>query len=86
MHRITEAQPLDGHRVRLRFDDGSEGVVDFGPLAARGGIYAGLALAPRAVSIGPRGRSLEWPSPEGTVDFCADALRLEIEQQRAAAE
>lgn len=87
MQRITLAEMLPGYRLRLRFADGAEGVADLAPLVARGGVYAAIAAAPDAVRIGPRGRSVEWPGPEGeAVDFCADALRLEIEARRAAAE
>jgi len=28
MVAVTEAEPLEGHQLRLRFDDGSERVVD----------------------------------------------------------
>lgn len=87
MERIVEAQMMPGHRLRLRYADGLEGVAELAPLVARGGVYAAIAAAPDAVRIGRRGRSVEWPGADGEpVDFCADALRLEIEARRVAAE
>ncbi len=86
MQRIVAAEMQPGFRLRLRFADGLEGIADFAPLVARGGVYAAIAAAPEAVRIGPRGRSVEWPDGAGdTVDFCADALRLEIEGRSSAA-
>lgn len=85
MERITSADMLPGYRLRLRFADGVEGVVDFSALVARGGVYAAIAAAPDAVRIGARGRSVEWPAGDGeVVDFCADALRLEVMAGRLA--
>lgn len=87
MERIVEAQMMPGYRLRLRFADGLDGVAELAPLVARGGVYAAIAAAPQAVRIGMRGRSVEWPGLDGeAVDFCADALRLDIEARRAAAE
>jgi hypothetical protein len=86
MHRIVAAEMESGFRLRLRFADGVEGIADFAPLVARGGVYAAIAAAPEAVRIGPHGRSVGWSDATGeTVDFCADALRLEIEGRSAAA-
>ena len=86
MQRIVTAEMQPGFRLRLRFADGLEGVADFAPLVARGGVYAAIAGAPDAGRIGPNGRSVEWPDAAGeSVDFCADALRLEIEGRSAEA-
>ena len=63
-------------KLKLRFDDGVEGVVD---LAAEVGI--GIFTASNnpnhfaAVKIVHNGRALEWP---GEIDLCGDALYLEI--------
>jgi hypothetical protein len=86
MDRITGAEMLPGYRLRLRFADGAEGVADLAHLVAMGGVYAVIAAAPDAVRIGEYGRSVEWRGEDGEpVDFCADALRLEIDARRAAA-
>lgn len=29
---VVEVEPLSGHRIRVRFDDGSEGVYDMTPM------------------------------------------------------
>ena len=86
MQTITAARMLPGYRLHLAFADGAQGVVDFAPLVARGGVYAAIAAAPEAVSIGPRGRSIAWQGADGElVDFCADALRLDLKAERDAA-
>ena len=87
MQVIVAAGMEPGYRLRLRFADGMEGTADLAPLVARGGVYRAIAAAPGAVRIGARGRSVEWPDGAGdTVDFCADALRLEVEGRSLAAE
>ncbi len=87
MQTITAARMLPGYQLSLTFADGAQGVVDFAPLVARGGVYAAIAAAPEAMSIGPRGRSIAWQGADGKpVDFCADALRLDMEARQAAAE
>ena len=87
MQRIVSAEMLPGYRLRIAFADGTQGIAELAPLVARGGVYAAIAAAPDAVRIGPRGRSVEWTDADGeTVDFCADALRLDIEGRSIAAE
>jgi hypothetical protein len=75
MKRIVSIEVLAPQRVRLRFDDGVEGVADLSRFAGAGVfvIWNDPAVWRQAV-IGPAGRSLEWP---GEVDLCADALWLE---------
>jgi hypothetical protein len=76
-HRIVSLARSDGG-LRLRFNDGVEGVFDPAPLVVRGGVFTRLAdpayLA--AARIGENGRSLEFPDD---VDFCADALWLKAQ-------
>ena len=76
MKRITSAEPLPNHRLRLRYSDGVEGTVD---LSAELGkeVFAAWGDAKHfaSVRIVHHGRSLEWP---GGIDLCADALYLEI--------
>ena len=40
---IVEVQPLDGHRLHLRFEDKIEGVVDIAQLVQFTGVFAPLA-------------------------------------------
>lgn len=77
LRTITSATPLLDQRIGLIWADGSESVVDLGPVLAKGGVFAFLADpdAFQAVAVGDRGRSLVWIDPEGDeVDLCADAL------------
>lgn len=78
LHRILDVSPLPDYRLRLRYEDGTSGEIDCQPLIVRGGVYVRLASpgAFRQVSISGSGRYLEWP---GNVDFCADALYEELQ-------
>jgi len=76
MKKITALQVLDNYRVWLHFDDGVEGEVEFSVHVGRGVFapWADYAFF-RQASIGESGRTLTWP---GELDFCADALWLEV--------
>jgi hypothetical protein len=39
---LTEAKPLDGYTVRVRFEDGTSGEVDLAYLADYGGVFEPL--------------------------------------------
>jgi hypothetical protein len=70
--------------VRLIFDDGFAGEVDFAEMIAGGGVMTllGDPAAFAQVKIGEGGRSLGWIDAVGNdVDFCADALRFQAEEQ-----
>ncbi|HYR56987.1 MAG TPA: DUF2442 domain-containing protein [Chthoniobacteraceae bacterium] len=77
--KITDVEPLDRFRLRVRFDDGTSGVADLGHLAGRGvfqswnepGVF-------EQVSITPVG-ALEWP---GEIDLCPDAVYLQVTGKR----
>ena len=76
MKHITTAQPSPDYRLKLRFDDGVEGVVNLSAEVGKG-IFAAWK-DPKlfaSVKIEHGGRSLAWP---GEIDLCADALYLEI--------
>jgi hypothetical protein len=73
---ILALQPLPDHKLKLRYDDGVEGVVDLSAEAGKG--FFAAWQDPKhfaSVKIQHGGRSLEWP---GGIDLCADALYLEI--------
>jgi hypothetical protein len=80
MIRIVAAKVLDGYRVWLRFEDGAAGEVDFSAHAGKGVFapWSDYAFFRRA-AIGEKGRVLAWP---GELDFCADALWLQITGKR----
>jgi hypothetical protein len=76
MKKIIAQRILENYRVWLRFDDGVEGEADFSAHVGQG------VFAPwtdytffRQAAIGEHGRTLTWP---GELDFCADALWLEV--------
>lgn len=76
MHRIVEARPLEKFKVRVRFDDNVEGVVDLSDVAGKG-IFAAWndpAVFP-AVFIDPLTHTLAWP---GGIDLCPDSLYAEV--------
>jgi Protein of unknown function (DUF2442) len=78
---VTAAETLDGYRLRLRFDDGSERVVDlsdslWGPMAEplRDPEYFGL------VRVDPELRTIVWPNG---FDLDAEVLHGDYEPEPA---
>ncbi len=72
MVRIETAQPLAGYRLKIRFNDGLEGIYPVEP-ERRGGVFLNL-LEPRifnAVTINPDFGCVEWP---GGIDLCPDTM------------
>lgn len=60
--RPISVEPLPGYRVRLRFEDGAEGVVDLSDLAGKG-VFAKW-LVPgffEQAFISAEARTLSWP-------------------------
>lgn len=80
MKKIVACKVLENYRVWLRFDDGVEGEADFSAHAGQGvfapwtdyGFFGQAAIA-------EHGRTLTWP---GELDFCADALWLQVTGKR----
>lgn len=75
MHRIKQVETLEGYRLRLVFEDGTQGIVDLSDLVGRG-VFAfwndyGLF---QKVCIGDTGE-LVWPN---AVDLCPDSLYLRL--------
>ena len=83
MHTIEDAVAEPDSRVRLKYSDGKVVIFDVAPLIRRGGVYRSLGDPDvfARVSVGERGRFIEWP---GNIDFCADALRMAAEERRQA--
>ena len=75
MHpRITGAAVIPPFGLRLRFTDGSEGVVDLGPwLAGRGGVFVPLQDPTyfAQVVVDPEAGTVVWPNG---VDLDPDVL------------
>ena len=76
MIRIVEALPLEGYRLKVRFNDGVEGIYLVEP-QRRGGVFQNL-LDPsvfNAVRVNSDFGSVEWP---GGVDLCPTSMHEEM--------
>jgi hypothetical protein len=81
----VEAQAVIHGVLRIKFDDGYEGVVDLRPLIAKGKVFAWLSTPEHfaAVRIDEFGHSVSWLDDGGyTIDLSADSLRRDAERQR----
>ncbi len=60
---IVQVQPLDGHRLKLRFEDGTEGIVDVSQCVPFTGVFAPLADLKEfaAVRVNPELGTITWP-------------------------
>ncbi len=70
---IVEVYPLDGYRLRLRFEDGVEGVIDVSQLVPFTGVFAPLRDRTEflSVRVNPELGTLCWP---GGADLDPDVL------------
>ena len=61
---VVEVQPLDGHRLQLRFEDNVEGVVDIAQLVQFTGVFAPLAANDffARVRADPELGTVVWPN------------------------
>jgi hypothetical protein len=78
---VTEVQWLGGHRLLLRFDDGTSGEVDFSGEEWKG-VFAPLASSEyfRSVSLDEQLGTIVWPNG---ADIAPETLhRLVSEQAR----
>jgi hypothetical protein len=84
--RIVKVETLPDLHVRVTYDDGFSGTLDFRPYIEWGDAAKPLrdpALFARA-HIGPGGVSLAWTASDGQdIDFCADAVRMDLEGLRS---
>jgi hypothetical protein len=78
MKRIVFAEPMTDCRLKLRFDDGVEGVVDLSALVGQGVFAAWRDPAFFKSARCERGRRVVWGEGDGEIDLCADALYLQI--------
>lgn len=84
--RISTVEALPGFRVRLKYDDGYVGELDFWPYIEWGEAMIPLKDAQlfATAHVGSGGASLEWIGPDGEqIDFDADGLRMDLEGLRA---
>ena len=76
MIRILEATPLPGFRLKVRFNDGFEGIYAVEP-EKRGGVFLPLINPSifNAVTINPEVGCVEWP---GGIDLCPTSMHAEM--------
>jgi hypothetical protein len=73
MHDVTSVEYVDSYRLKLRFDDKSEGIVDLKPIIERGGVFAPLGDPDffRQVCVNTDIGTICWPNG---ADVCPDTL------------
>ena len=84
MIRIISAIPLPGHRLKVTFNDGVDGIFSVEP-ERRGGVFLKL-LDPgifNAVTINPDFGCVEWP---GGIDLCPETMHQVISSVESARE
>jgi hypothetical protein len=71
---ILEVAPLGGHRLFLRFVDGTAGEIDLGPLLQFTGVFEPLRDPQffALVRVNPEIGTIVWPNG---ADLCPDVLR-----------
>ncbi len=76
MIRIIDAIPLEGYRLKVRFNDGVEGVYSVDP-ERRGGVFLKLRdpAVFNAVRVNADFGCVEWP---GGVDLCPTSMHDEM--------
>ncbi|MGQ0484889.1 MAG: DUF2442 domain-containing protein [Hyphomicrobiales bacterium] len=82
-YRIKSVEALRYPVLRVTFDDGLSGEIDFSEHIARGGVFAPLADEAffRRVAVDEYGHTFGWNLDEigREIDFCPDSTRIEIE-------
>ena len=71
---VTAVVPLEGHRLKLTFADGTEGLLDLGSrVLGRGGVFTALQDPEffRRVCVNHELGTIVWPNG---ADFCPDVL------------
>ncbi len=76
MKKIISVTVLDGYKLKVKFDDGIEGVADLSHLAGKG-VFTKFndPLYFKQVRIDPETDTLAWPD---NLDICPDSLYEEI--------
>jgi len=76
LNRIVAAEMLAGLRLRLRFEDGFQGIVSLAEVVQAGGVLTAISDKPTEFTLIENGRAIAWKHADGDdVDLCADALR-----------
>ena len=74
---VSSVEALPGHRIRVRFHDGVEGIVDLGQRvrSPRAGVFAALADPAVFGLVHIEMGAVSWP---GGVDLAPDAMHDEL--------
>ena len=61
---IVEVQPLDDYQLKIRFEDGAEGIIDLTQIVPFSGVFAPLRDRGEfvAVLVNPELGTIYWPS------------------------
>ncbi|MDO8589420.1 MAG: DUF2442 domain-containing protein [Armatimonadota bacterium] len=81
MQRISYVEALADYRIRVRSEDGLEGVVDLSDMVGKG-VFADWNDPQNFAKVCIDPVTVSWP---GGIDLCADSLHEEIAQQEKAA-
>jgi hypothetical protein len=75
--RVSTVEALQGYRLRVRFIDGLEGLVDMSALVHAPGadVFAALADPKRFAEVGIEYGAVTWP---GEIDLAPDAMYAAI--------
>ena len=71
---VTEVKVIDDYAIHVRFKDGLEGDVRFGPNFFRG-VFSHLVDPHRFRDVGVVGGAVTWP---GELDLAPDAMHRQI--------
>ena len=79
MYQIVHAEPLKDYRLKIRFSDGLEGVVDLSNLVGKG-IFSSWKNPKKfaQVAVDPECHTVCWP---GGLDLAPDALYEDVRKQ-----
>jgi len=87
-YRIESATALaDNHSIKVRWNDGLEGVIDMSPYIEKGGVFTALRDPERFrdVRLYEYGHTLYWLGEDGSeIDLCPDVLRAKVDPEVAA--
>jgi hypothetical protein len=80
---LTEATPLDGYTVRVRFEDGTAGEVDLSYLLEYGGVFEPLRDLDyfRQLRADPEAGTIVWPND---ADIAPETLYAHAQGRTAA--
>jgi hypothetical protein len=77
LHDVVEARALEGHRLFVRFDDGTTGTLDIAALTKFDGVFAPLQdpVYFANVRVDPDLGTVVWPDG---ADLCPDVLYARV--------